>query len=226
VVLHTTAGFGNGVGALATARVNRAGLVVIVGQQDRRHLAFEPFLTGRLEGLAGSYPVWHHQPVRAEDVPGAIARTWFEARDGRGPAIVVVPMDDWQARMPDDAVVAAPGALLRSEAVGVEVISRLVAMLGDADRPCVVVGAGADSDATWTAIEALAERLDCPVWQEQFGARAGFAQDHPRFAEHLPSLREELSKTLAGHDVVLVIGAPVFRQYAYDGSSSQPRGSR
>ena len=44
---------------------NRAPLVVIVGQQDRRHLALEPFLAGRLDGLAGEYPVWVDQPVRA-----------------------------------------------------------------------------------------------------------------------------------------------------------------
>src|SRR5512134_1407496 len=60
-LLHTTAGLGNAVGALATARVNRAPLVVLVGQQDRRHLASEPFLAGRLESLAGTYPVWVDQ---------------------------------------------------------------------------------------------------------------------------------------------------------------------
>ena len=38
VLLHTVAGLGNAVGALATARVNRTPLVVIVGDQDRRHL--------------------------------------------------------------------------------------------------------------------------------------------------------------------------------------------
>src|SRR5918911_643711 len=54
-LLHTTAGLGNAVSALATARVNRAPLVVAVGQQDRRHPAHEPFLAGRLEGLAGDY---------------------------------------------------------------------------------------------------------------------------------------------------------------------------
>ena len=43
-ILHTTAGLGNAAGALATARVNRAPLVVVVGQQDRRHLSLEPFL--------------------------------------------------------------------------------------------------------------------------------------------------------------------------------------
>jgi len=43
-LLHTTAGLGNAVGAIATARANRAPLVIVVGQQDRRHLVFERFL--------------------------------------------------------------------------------------------------------------------------------------------------------------------------------------
>ena len=47
VLLHTTAGLGNAVSALATARVNRSPLVVLVGQQDRRHLSYEPFLAGQ-----------------------------------------------------------------------------------------------------------------------------------------------------------------------------------
>src|SRR5436305_13743418 len=63
VNIHTTPGLGNAVAALSTARVNRAPLVVMVGQQDRRHLALEPFLTGRLGGLAGDHPVWGDQPA-------------------------------------------------------------------------------------------------------------------------------------------------------------------
>src|SRR3954452_4956035 len=64
-LLHTTAGLGNAVAALATARVNRAALVVVVRQQERRHLALEPFLAGYgLDELAGPYPVWTNQPVR------------------------------------------------------------------------------------------------------------------------------------------------------------------
>src|SRR3954453_3077161 len=94
VNLHTTAGLGNAVGALATARVNRAPLVVLVGQQDRRHLSLEPFLAAhRLDEVAGPSPVWIDEPVRPHDVPGAVARAWHEAHDGRGPAVVIVPMD-------------------------------------------------------------------------------------------------------------------------------------
>src|ERR671930_1331743 len=84
-VLHTTAGLGNAVGAIATARVNRAPVVIVVGQQDRRHLVFEPFLAGRLQGLAGDYPVWADFPVRAQDVPGAIERACHEAVTHLGP---------------------------------------------------------------------------------------------------------------------------------------------
>jgi len=116
-ILHTTAGFGNAVGALATARVNRAPLVVLVGQQDRRHLAHEPFLAGRLQGLAGDYPVWFDQPVRPQDVPGSISRAWHEATTGRGPAIVIVPQDDWSAPAADASEqVAAAGSVIRAAA--------------------------------------------------------------------------------------------------------------
>jgi len=214
-VLHTTAGLGNAVSAIATARVNRAPLVVLVGQQDRRHLALEPFLAGRLHGLAGEYPVWTDQPVRAQDVPGAIARAAHEAVTGRGPAIVIVPMDDWSAPW-DGTVEAAPAAVLRPAAVADEEIAPLAALLAQAEDPVLVAGAGADSPAGWAALTELAERLGCPVWQEAFGARAGFPQDHPQFAGVLPADRGGQRRALKGHDVVLAVGAPVFRHYPYD----------
>ena len=215
-LLHTTAGLGNAVGALATARVNRAPLVVIVGQQDRRHLPLEPFLAGKLAGLAGEYPVWANQPLRPQDVPGAVDRAWHEATSGRGPALVVVPMDDWGAAAADTPEPASPGRVLRASAPDPSAVAELASLLDKARRPALVVGAGADSKEAWAALVELAERLGCPVWQESFGARAGFPQDHPRFAGHLPADRTRLRETLAPHDLVLVVGAPVLRQYPFD----------
>src|ERR1700684_3707832 len=66
--LHTAPGLGNAINAIANARDMHVPLVVLVGQQDRRQLAYEPFLTGRsLEKLAGDYPEWYNFPVRAPD---------------------------------------------------------------------------------------------------------------------------------------------------------------
>jgi len=226
VLVHTTAGLGNAVSALATARVNRAPLVVLVGQQDRRHLAQEPFLAGRLAGLAGDYPVWVAQPARAQDVPGALARARHEAESARGPALVIVPMDDWLGPAPEPHEIAAPAQTVRDPKPDPAAVERLAAMIDEAARPALVVGAGADSEQAWAALVTLAEKLGCPVWQESFGARAGFPQDHPRFAGHLPAGRARLREALAGHDLVLAVGAPAFRQYPYEPGPFVAEGTR
>ena len=215
-LLHTTAGLGNAVSALATARVNRAPLVVMVGQQDRRHLALEPFLAGKLDGLAGDYPVWFDQPVRPQDVPGALVRAHHEAITGRGPALVVVPQDDWLAPAPEPHEVFGPRRMLHARAADPAAIDELAAFLEEAERPAIVSGAGADTPDGWEAVVALAERLSSPVFQEAFGARAAFPHDHPLFAGYLPHSRGRLRETLAGHDAVLAVGAPILRQYAYE----------
>ncbi|MDG4797886.1 thiamine pyrophosphate-dependent enzyme [Micromonospora sp. WMMD1082] len=224
VNLHTTAGLGNAVGALATARVNRAPLVVLVGQQDRRHLALEPFLAGRLDGLAGTYPVWANQPVLPQDVPAAVRRAWHEAVAHRGPAIVVVPMDDWSAPMEPALGLAAPLTVRRADPGAGTAAREVAGLLDDAAAPVVVVGAGADDRKTWDALVKLVERLGAPVWQEPFGARAGFPQDHPRFAGHLPAGRSRLRAVLGGHDVALVVGTGAFRQYPYEPGPLVPDG--
>jgi benzoylformate decarboxylase len=214
-VVHTTAGLGNAVGALSTARVNRAPLVVLVGQQDRRHLVFEPFLAGRLDGLAGDYPVSVEQPVRPQEVPGAIERAYHAAATQRGPALVIVPMDDWDALAEDAREDAAAGRVLRAAAVDTAAVDALADFLSSSESPALVVGAGADDAETWAALVELAERLVVPVFQESFGARAGFPQNHPLFAGFLPADRPRLRETLAPFDALLVVGAPVFRQSPY-----------
>ena len=214
-ILHTTPGLGNAVSALATARVNRVPLVVVVGQQDRRHIASEPFLTGRLQGLAGDYPVWADLPLRAQSVPASIARAYHEAVTGRGPALVIVPMDDWghEASPPEER--AAPRRVVRARAADAALVEEVAGVVDRAKRPALVGGAGIDDADSWAAVVALSERLACPVWQESFSGRAGFPQDHPLFAGHLPADRQRLRETLAPYDVVLAVGAPAFRQYAF-----------
>jgi benzoylformate decarboxylase len=216
VNLHTAPGLGNAINAIANARDVGAPLVVVVGQQDRRQLAFEPFLAGRqLERLAGEYPVWANLPARAQDVPGAIARAYNEALTGSGPALVVVPMGDW-LEPADEVAAGSPARLLRACSVSQEDVADLAAMIADARSPALVVGAGSDSREGWDAVTALAERLRCPVWQEPFVRRAGFPQDHPLFAGILSWRRRTMRETLAPHDLVVTIGAAAFRLYLLD----------
>jgi benzoylformate decarboxylase len=216
VLLHTTAGLGNAVGAIATARVNRAPLVIVVGQQDRRHLAYEPFLTGELEGLAGRYPVWTATPARAADVPALVSQARHRALAARGPAVVIVPMDDWAEPYEEPSQPPAPLALEIGAGVDRRLCSEVARRMLAAHAPAIVAGAGADHPRTWAALAELAGLLRCPVWQEPFGAQAGFPQDSVRFAGHLPAGRAALREALRLHDVVLVAGAAALRQYGYE----------
>src|ERR671933_1962060 len=86
VNLHTGPGLGNAMGAMITAWHNRPPLLVTAGQQDRRHRALEPLLTGKLVDLAKPYVKRSFEPVRAEDVPGEIRRAYNTAmQQPRGP---------------------------------------------------------------------------------------------------------------------------------------------
>jgi thiamine pyrophosphate-dependent acetolactate synthase large subunit-like protein len=95
-------------------------------------------------------------------------------------------------------------------------VAGIAGLLDAATSPVLVTGAGADSAATWSALVVLADRLDCPVFHEPFTARAGFPQDHPRFAGFLPAGRAALRATLAPYDAVVVVGAALLRQYHYE----------
>lgn len=159
VNLHTAPGLGNAINAIANARDCKAPLVIVVGQQDRRQVAFAPFLTGRaLERLAGEYPVWTNLPARAQDVPGAIARACHEAAAGRGPALVVVPMGDW-SEPADELAAASPARVVRARAVSAVDVAPVAELIDAAESVAFVVGPGSDSEAGWAAVVSLAERL-------------------------------------------------------------------
>ena len=125
-------------------------------------------------------------------------------------------MDDWQAEAGEPHELVSPRHVLRGTHASAADVEALAEVVAGAEAPALVTGALADTPDAWRAVVALAERLECPVWQESFGARAGFPQDHPLFAGHLPADRSRLRRTLAGHDLVLSVGAPVFRQYRFD----------
>ena len=213
VNLHTAPGLGNAMGAMVTAYHNRTPLVVTAGQQDRRHSALEPLLTGELVELAKPYVKRSHEPARAEDVPREIQRAYHTAmQHPRGPVFVSIPMDDWEAEVePHGVREVSYRALPDPDRLG-----RVAKILRGAQSPAIVVGPGvARTTRAFEGVVVLAEKLRAAVWQEPISALAGFPQDHPLFRGHLPFAQRHLAERLSPNDVVLVLGAPVFTYYPY-----------
>ena len=223
VNLHTGPGLGNAMGNMITAWHNRTPLIVTAGQQDRRHSALEPLLTGGLVELAKPYVKRSFEPVRAEDVPGEIRRAYHTAmQHPRGPVFVSIPMDDWDAQAePLDS-----HDVVHRTAPDPEAIGRFAEALRGARNPAIVAGAGVDRAGAFSDAVTLAERLAAPVWQDPIAALAGFPQDHPLFRGHLPPAQRGLAERLSDHDVVLVLGAPVFLYYPYAPGPTVAEGTR
>lgn len=213
VNLHTAPGLGNAMGGMVTAYHNKTPLVVTAGQQDRRHIALEPLLTGKLVELAKPYVKRSHEPVRAEDVPEEIQRAYHTAmQQPRGPVFVSIPMNDWEAKVEPPVVREVSYRTLPDP----EEVERVAKILGEARSPAIVVGPGvARTTSAFEDVVALAERLRAMVWQDPISALAGFPQEHPLFRGHLPFTQRHLAGQLSAYDVVLVLGAPVFTYYPY-----------
>lgn len=225
VNLHTAPGTGNAMGGLVTAWHNKTPLLVTAGQQTRAMLLLEPRLTNRrAPELTEPYVKWGYEPVRAQDVPAALLRAYAAAvQPPTGPVFLSLPLDDWQ--QPADAT-PAERRVARRVAPDPERLKEFADLLAASANPVLVTGAGVDRSGGWPAAVALAERLRVPVWSSPAPERAGFPEDHPQFQGVLPYAIGPLADRLAGHDTVLVVGAPVFRYYPHVAGDYLPTGSR
>jgi benzoylformate decarboxylase len=230
VNLHTAPGVGNAVGGIFNAQANKSPLLITAGQQVRPHITMEANLTNRDAVLGPSpYVKWSHEPPRAQDVPHAIARAIHHASlPPRGPAFVSIPMDDWNAEADADLQRSALARAVRGRAMPDPVALQDIAeLLDQAGNPVLIAGPDIDASGGWEAAVALAEKQRLAVWATPApgGGRLGFPEDHANFLGILPPAIGPASQTLAGHDLVLVVGSSVFPYYPYIPGELLPAGA-
>jgi benzoylformate decarboxylase len=224
VNLHSGAGTGNGMCNIMTAYQNKTPLVITAGQQTREMILCEPYLTNRDETtLPRPWVKWAYQPVRAQDVPAAIMRAYAIAlQPPSGPVYVSIPLDDWDQPADGDAVVRTVSSRYAPDP---ERISLFAERIRKSKNPALVYGQEIDRSGAWDAGVKFAEQLQAPVFLAPLADRASFPETHPQFRGMLPMAIGPLSKTLHGHDLIIVIGAPVFRYYPYLAGDYLPAGA-
>ena len=72
----------------------------------------------------------------------------------------------------------------------------------------------------------LAERHSATVWSSPHSARNSFPENHRLFAGFLAADREKVVRELAGHDLVLVLGAPMFTYHVEGFGPHVPAGAK
>ncbi|MEJ1200325.1 MULTISPECIES: benzoylformate decarboxylase [unclassified Streptomyces] len=227
VNLHAASGSGNAMGALTNAVASRTPLVVVAGQQVRPAIGPEANLASvDAQSLMKPLVGWAAEPACAEDVPRALAQAVFEARLQQRPTYLSVPYDDWSAEAGDNALAVLDRRVERASAPGGEHARRLVEQVASARRPALVLGGDIDSAGRFDDAVRLAERLGGPVWSAPSLFRLPFPNRHPQFRGVLPAGIAPISEAFEGHDLVLVLGAPVFRYHEYLPGRYLPEGTR
>ena len=208
VNLHSAAGVGHALGNIFNAYRNQTPVVIIAGQQARSIMPLQAFLySERATEFPQPYVKFSVEPARPEDVPAAIARAYYVAMQPPcGPTFVSVPVDDWarptqpvEARQVSRELGPDPAAM-----------RLLVSALSESKRPALVVGPGVDRAEAVDLMVKVAEKARAAVWASPFSARCSFPERHPQFSGFLHAAPGQLSDALREHDLVVVIGAPVF----------------
>src|SRR4051794_37574324 len=172
VNLHSAAGVGNAMGNIFTAHKNRTPLVITAGQQARAILPYDPFLASReATELPKPYVKWSVEPARAADVPLAVARAFYLAMTPpRGPVLVSVPVDDWDAA----SALVPVREVSRSVRPDPATLDLIGEALDAARRPAFVVGGAVDRDDAFAEMLALAERHEARVFVAPMTGRCNF----------------------------------------------------
>ncbi len=226
VNLHAASGTGNAMGALTNAAVARTPLLLLAGQQVRDAVGQEVMLASTdADLLTRPLTGFSAEPLSAYDVPRTVAQAMHQAHAARtGPAYVSVPYDDWDRSAPDGAELLLDRTVHDARHVSPGTVAELADRLTNAASPLLVLGPDLDGRVPGHDLVALAEHLGARVHVAPSPHRLPFPNRHRLFAGVLPAGMRSVSRAFAGHDLVLVLGAPVFRYHQHEPGELLPDG--
>jgi len=224
VNLHTAAGTGNGIGSLVAAYRANTPLIITAGQQTREMSLIDPYLNNPdATEMPKPWVKWSYEPARGEDVPAAFMQAYAMAMQApKGPVFLSIPLDDWDKPALGPAVVRQ---VSEKVAPDVQRLSAFAERISAARTPMLVLGPEVDRAGGWDAGIAFAEKLRAPVYASALSDRVSFPETHPLYAGPLGLTIADVEQQIRGHDLVIVIGAPVFRYYPYVAGQYLPEGS-
>jgi benzoylformate decarboxylase len=208
VNLHAAPGLGHSAGYIDTARRNRTPLIVTAGQQDTRHIEFEPLLFGDLVSMISSVTKYAIEVRRADEAVHAVRDAMIAAMTPpSGPVFVSLPMNLMEEDCP------ASDEVVDYEMAGHGDCTLVAEAINSSSSPAIVAGYEIDNFNAFEELAMFAEKLGAPVYAEPLCSRSPVGSSSLLAGNLLPATTA-IDVTLAEYDTIILAGAD-FILYPY-----------
>lgn len=217
VNLHAASGTGNAMGALTNSFYSRSPLVISAGQQVRETIGIHSFLSN-VDAAQLTKPLtkWSCEPTSASDVPRSFNEAVMQAQaSAPGPVYLSIPYDDWDHEANANDELLLRRSYSEENELSAAAVEHLSGLISAAMRPAIILGSAVDTVGANGAAVTLAENSGADVYLAPSPYRLPFPNKHGQFRGVLPASIHAVNTTLAAYDLVLVIGAPVFRYHQH-----------
>jgi benzoylformate decarboxylase len=211
--LHTGPGLAAALPMLSNASAGGVPLIVTAGQQDTRIQACEPALAGDLVRIAGPFTKWATEITHAGDIPAIFRRAFKYAKQSpTGPVFISLPQnimaDIFDFEYIEDH---SHNTHLYPDPASVETAAGLLA---SARNPAIIIEDGVTKNEAQKQVVEFAELIGARVY-EYWMSDVNCPVNHPLYAGDLDLTSLRTRDLLEKVDVLIVIGAELFRLPVY-----------
>jgi acetolactate synthase-1/2/3 large subunit len=186
------------------ARQDSTPMILLVGQVARDMRGREAFQEIDYGQMFGSFAKWVHEIDDPARIPEVMSRAFHTATAGRpGPVVIALPED-----MLVETAECEDAARYRVSQPhpGAADMTRLRALLAEAQRPFMILGGGGWDARACADVQAFAEHFDLPVGVS-FRRQDYFDNSHPNYAGHVGiSVAPPLSDRVRDADLLILVG--------------------
>ena len=164
----------NLVTGIADAKMDSCPLVCITGQVRSALIGTDAFQETDVFGLTLSLTKWSRLVKSIDEIPSAIAEGFYWAREGRpGPVVIDIPTDFLKAKAEFSGPAKFTPKPRPSDAKAeAKFADELIGLLGKAQRPVALIGAGAKLSGAIHDLRKLLDDLNIPTFATVHGLGA------------------------------------------------------
>ena len=211
--IHIAGGLANGISGLYNAYRGGTPLILTAGNTDTRMFMADPILSGDLVEMTAQYTKWNTEILHAGDIPVAVRRAFREAKTPpTGPVFLSFPWNTMDETA-DVEITPSSKVYVRTRP-DKDALARASQLLSQAENPIIVVGDRVAQSGAVPQMVRFAEQLGAKVYAADY-SEVNFPTSHTLWGGLLNLNNPSTRQLFAGADVILAVGANIFKTFLY-----------